>query len=63
MADNPLYRDGRDDTRININQPHEVRYWTQKWNITETTLRTAVAAAGVLVKDVEAWLRRNGYIK
>lgn len=63
MADNPIYRDGRDDTRININQAHEVRYWTGKWGITETVLRAAVAAVGVLVKDVEAWLRRQGYIR
>lgn len=62
MTDNPLYKDGRDDTRINLHQAHEIRYWTNKWTITETTLRTAVAAAGVLVKDVEAWLRRNGSI-
>jgi len=49
--------------RINLHQAHEIRYRTNKWTITETTLRTAVAAAVVLVKDVEAWLRRNGSIR
>lgn len=62
MADNLTNTDGRDDARININQPHEVRYWTSKWGISETTLRAAVAAVGVMVKDVEAWLKRNGHI-
>lgn len=63
MADNPNYTDGRDDVRINVNQAHEVRYWTQKWGITETVLRAAVIAVGVLVKDVEAWLRRERHIR
>ena len=63
MADNPNYTDGRDDSRINVNQAHEVRYWTGKWGITEAVLRQAVAAAGVIVRDVVAWLRRNGHLK
>lgn len=62
MADNPNYIDGRDDSRINVNQAHEVRYWTGTWGITEAILRQAVAAVGVLVVNVEAWLRRNGHI-
>ena len=62
MADNPNYTDGRDDSRINVNQAHEVRYWTGKWGITEAILRQAVAAVGVLVVNVEAWLKRNGHI-
>lgn len=62
MADNPMHRDGRDDTRINVNQPYEVRYWTQKWGISEAVLRSAVAAVGVLVKEVEAWLRKYGHL-
>ncbi len=63
MADNPIHRDGRDDVRNNVNQPHEVRYWAQKWGISEAVLRAAVAAVGVLVKDVEAWLRKQEYIR
>lgn len=63
MTDNLPDRDGPDDSRINLHQAYKVRYWTQKWSITETILKTAVTAAGVPVKDVEAWLRRNGYIK
>lgn len=63
MADNPNYTDGRDDSRINVNQAHEINYWTRKWGISEDVLRRAVAAVGVLVRDVEAWLRKNRYIK
>ena len=62
MADNPDYRDGRDDSRLNVNQEHEIQYWTQIWEISEAVLREAVAAAGALVRDVEAWLRRKGHI-
>ena len=62
MADNLTNTDGRDDARININQPHEVRYWTGRWGISETTLRAAIAVVGVMVKDVEVWLKRNGHI-
>lgn len=62
MGDNLKKTDGRDDSKINVNQDHEVQQWTKKWGISEKVLKEAVAAEGVLVVDVEKWLRRNGHI-
>lgn len=56
MADDPNKRGPQDRTRINVNEPHEVRYWTQALGVTEAQLRSAVAAAGVEVKDVRVYL-------
>ena len=41
----------------NVNETHEVRYWTQKLNCTAEHLRTAVAKAGVMADAVERELR------
>ena len=56
MPDDPSKRGPQDRTRINVNEPHEVRYWTQTLGVTEAQLRSAVAAAGVEVKDVRVYL-------
>ena len=56
MADDPNKRGPQDRTRINVNEPHEVRYWTETLGVTEAQLRSAVAAAGVEVKDVRVYL-------
>jgi len=46
MADDPKNRGGQDRGRINVNQPHEVAYWTKALGVTEEELRKAVAAVG-----------------
>jgi hypothetical protein len=56
MADDPTKRGPQDRSRINVNEPHEVRYWTQTLGVTEAQLRSAVAAAGAEVKDVRVYL-------
>lgn len=61
MADNLNRADGRDDSKINLNQAHEIQHWTKKWGISEKTLKEAVATVGVQVAEVEKWLRRNGH--
>lgn len=35
-----------DDTRINIEQEHEVSYWAEKFGVSRDELRSAVAKAG-----------------
>jgi hypothetical protein len=45
-----------DDTRINIDQEHEVKYWSEKFSVSRDRLRSAVAKAGPMVKDVRAHL-------
>jgi hypothetical protein len=52
MADDRTITGLADRLRINMNEDYEVRYWTQKWNVSREELADAVRAAGVMVKDV-----------
>jgi hypothetical protein len=56
MADDTTIRGPADGQRINVNEEHELRYWTKTLGVTEQKLRAAVASAGVMVKDVRAYL-------
>ena len=57
MADN-LKEVGRpDDARINVDQDHELTYWSKKLGVSRDRLREAVAKAGPVVKNVERELR------
>lgn len=47
-----------DATRINLASTLEVNYWCQALNCTETRLRNAVLAVGLLTSDVQAYLTR-----
>ena len=53
MADNPDDRGPRDRSRINVNQPHELQYWSRKLGVTEQELRSAVEKAGPMVDNVQ----------
>jgi hypothetical protein len=57
MADNPKEVGPRDDTRINVDQDHELTYWSRKLGVSRDRLREAVAKAGPVVKNVERELR------
>ena len=57
MADNPNLRGQGDRQRIDVNQAHELRYWTKELNCTETELRDAVRMVGVMVDRVKAHLQ------
>ena len=56
MSDDLRNSGPQDDSRVNVNQRHEVEYWTKKFRCTEEELRAAVQAAGVSATAVEAWL-------
>ena len=56
MADNPDDRGPRDRSRINVNQPHELQYWSRKFGVTEQELRSAVEKAGPMVHSVQRHL-------
>lgn len=58
MADDPTNRGPGDRARINVNQRHEVTYWTDAFDCTEAELRAAVARVGVMADDVKAELVR-----
>jgi hypothetical protein len=50
MADDQSRRAGPQPG--NINEGHEVRYWTQKWDVTKERMMAAVKKAGVSVAAV-----------
>ena len=49
MADDLTNRGAQDRSRLNVNETHEVRYWTQKWGVSEEQLAAAVKKVGVSV--------------
>jgi hypothetical protein len=57
MGDNLKDRGPADRTRVNVNEDYEVRYWANKWGVSEAELRAAVARAGVMADDVERALK------
>lgn len=42
MPDDLSNRGAQDRARINLSKPHEVKYWTQKWSISEHLAPKAV---------------------
>ncbi|QJD91667.1 DUF3606 domain-containing protein [Duganella dendranthematis] len=56
MSDDLKNRGGQDRLRINVNEEHEVRYWTQELNVTKEELERAVKTAGVMAVDVRKHL-------
>ncbi|BDU17495.1 DUF3606 domain-containing protein [Lysobacter auxotrophicus] len=59
MTDNTKTRTGADRARINVNQEHEVRYWTQALDVTEEELRAAVDAVGPVADKVREYFQRG----
>jgi hypothetical protein len=59
MADDLTDRGAQDRARINVNEAHEVRYWTEALNVDEDQLRSAVAAVGVSADAVRRFLARE----
>ncbi len=58
MADDLKKTGKQDDERINVDQDHELSYWSEKLGVSRDQLRKAVQAAGPMVKDVQRHLRR-----
>lgn len=56
MADDLSYRGPHDRSRVNVNETHELRYWTRELGVTEAQLRAAVAAAGTSAQAVRNYL-------
>ena len=42
-----------------MQEDYEVRYWTQKWNVSREQLAAAVREVGVMVADVARKLGKN----
>jgi hypothetical protein len=58
MADDLKQTGKPDDSRINVDQEHELGYWSDKLGVSREDLRKAVQAAGPMVKDVQRHLNR-----
>ena len=56
MADDLQSRGPADRSRINLNEPWEVEWWSKKWSISPETLRAAVAKVGVMATVVASHL-------
>ena len=59
MPDDLKQAGAQDRSRININEPHEVRYWTQRFDVSEEVLRGAVAQVGVSAEAVAQHLGKK----
>lgn len=60
MSDDLSKKGFQDRSRININEDHEVAYWTEKLGVTKEELQSAIAIAGSnLVTDVEKEIKSS----
>ena len=58
MADDLKHADKPDDQRIDVDQDHELSYWSEKLGVARDRLREVVAKTGPMLKNVERELRR-----
>ena len=58
MADDLKQTGRQDDQRINLDQDHEVNYWSKELGVSREELRRAVEQAGPMVKNVRLHLNR-----
>ena len=53
MADDPKQARPQDAQRVNVNQDHELRYWSQKFGVSPEQLKRVVDRVGPMADDVE----------
>jgi hypothetical protein len=58
MSDDLKNRGPQDRARINVNEDHELRYWTKELGVSEQRLKEAVNAVGVSVEAVKEHLKK-----
>lgn len=58
MADDLKQTGRQDDQRINLDQDHEVNYWSKELGVSREELRRAVEQAGPMVRNVRQHLNR-----
>lgn len=46
MSDDLNKKGMQDRSRINLNEPHEVTYWTEKFGVTKEELQKAIEKTG-----------------
>jgi hypothetical protein len=57
MSDDLKQTGRQDDERINVQQDHELSYWSEKLGVSRDRLREVVAKVGPMRKAVEQHLR------
>jgi hypothetical protein len=58
MSDDTTTRGKQDRERININEKHDLEYWTGRLGVSEDELRDAVQRVGPMVEDVQREIKR-----
>ena len=56
MSDDLNRKGPEDPKKINVHQSWELKYWSEKFNVTEEKIKTAVRNVGVWVVDVKRFL-------
>jgi len=57
MSDDKSQSGGQDRTRINVNEPYELRDWAQRFGVSTEKVRAAVKAVGTSATAVEKHLK------
>ena len=52
MADDKTKTGKPDRDRVNINEPYEVNFWTNKFGVSDETLKAAVEKVGPMAANV-----------
>jgi len=52
MADDKTKKGPTDAKRVNTSEDYEVRYWSEKWNVSPEKLKAAVSKVGPMAEDV-----------
>ena len=61
MSDDKRKTGSPDRDRINVHEDYEVRYWTEKWDVSKAQLVEAVQRAGVSVQAVARELGKTAH--
>jgi len=59
MSDDKTRTGGQDQTRINVDEDHELRAWSKKFGVSAQEVKNAVAAVGDDAARVQDYLRRT----
>ena len=58
MPDDKSKKTPAESSRINVNERYELDYWSERFSVSADKLKETVGKVGVMVKDVQAALRK-----
>ena len=59
MVDERMNRAGKDRTRIDVDDDHDLRYWSRRFDVSRNAIRRAVATVGALAENVARHLGKE----